>query len=292
MEILNYLYRAIDLPFKIRNRILRKLKKMSLYSTNAVNSDSQETFYEKAMAKISRSDKELKRFRRIYNYREILEHLDYRAGNNYICNTDRETLIRITRHPNVAKAETIGKPRRFRYQGIGRISPTTLRYIATGIDIDSKIDLSKIETIAEIGSGYGGQINIINSLHPRKRYIVFDLPKVQNLINYFLSSISPIDVSMKNINDYKPDKVDLVISNYAFSELPRVVQIEYLEKVISKSENGYMLMNSGLTDITGRSSGKVNLEDIRRYVPNVEVLPEIPLTSPDNYLLIWRKATK
>ena len=292
MDILNYLYRVIDLPFKIRNRMLRKINKMSSYSSNAANSDSQETFYEKAIAKITRSEKELNRFRRIYNYREILEHLDYRMGINYICNTDRETLIEVTRHPNVKKAESIGKPRQFRYKGIGMISPTTLRYIATGIDIDSKIDLSQIETIAEIGAGYGGQINVINSLHPRKRYLVFDLPKVQTLIKHFLASISPIDVSMKNINDYKPEQVDLVISNYAFSELPKVIQIEYLEKLISKSENGYMLMNSGFTDITGISSGKVNLDDIKRYLPNVEVLPEIPLTSPDNYLLIWRKAAK
>ena len=290
MPILDQVYTAVDFPFKFRNRILRKIMRMSSYSSNQSNSDSQETFYETTIARIIDSDRKLRRFRRIYNYREILEHLDYQMGMEYVTGLDSNKLRTIANHPNVVKADFLGKPRRFKYNGIGKISPTTLRYIATAFDIDSKIKLSKIETIVEIGAGYGGQINIINSLYPGKRYLVFDLPKVQKLINYFLTSISPINVSMEDIRNYRSTKVDLVISNYAFSELPKELQVEYLETVISNSKNGYMLMNSGLTDFTGRSSGKVSLEEIKKYLPHAEVLPEVPLTSPDNYLLIWRNA--
>ena len=41
---------------------------------------------------------------------------------------------------------------------------------------------------------------------------------------------------------------DLVISNFAFSELPRALQIKYVEKVLSKSKRGYLVMNSGNDD--------------------------------------------
>ena len=48
-------------------------------------------------------------------------------------------------------------------------------------------------------------------------------------------------------NDTKKiNKIDLLINNYAFSELPKNLQIKYLEEVISKSTHGYMTMNSGL----------------------------------------------
>ena len=39
-------------------------------------------------------------------------------------------------------------------------------------------------------------------------------------------------------------KYDLFLSNYAFSELPRNLQIEAANKIISKSNYGYMIVNN------------------------------------------------
>jgi hypothetical protein len=46
-------------------------------------------------------------------------------------------------------------------------------------------------------------------------------------------------------------------------------------------------MNSRKTDISGRSSGKYTLEEIKGVLPTFEVLEEVPLTGPDNYVIIW-----
>jgi hypothetical protein len=81
---------------------------------------------------------------------------------------------------------------------------------------------------------------------------------------------------------------DLAISNYAFSELKRELQIEYLEKVLTKCNSGYMIMNSGRTNETGRSKGKLSINEIREYLPDSKVKEEIPLTGPDNYVLYWQ----
>jgi hypothetical protein len=80
---------------------------------------------------------------------------------------------------------------------------------------------------------------------------------------------------------------DLAISNYAFSELPSALQLEYLEKVLKKSHSGFMIMNSGRTNLTGRSEGKLTLDQIVRHLTDVIIVEETPKTSDDNYILIW-----
>ena len=84
---------------------------------------------------------------------------------------------------------------------------------------------------------------------------------------------------------------DLVISNYAFSELPYLVQEHYIKNVILKSKNGFMIMNSGRTNITGRSTGKHSVSDLLRIIPNSRICEEAPLTGPDNFIIIWGNAS-
>jgi hypothetical protein len=49
-----------------------------------------------------------------------------------------------------------------------------------------------------------------------------------------------------------------------------------------------MLMNSGFGNSTGRSDGKISVEELRKYIPNLVVSEEFPKTSPDNYLVTWK----
>jgi len=79
----------------------------------------------------------------------------------------------------------------------------------------------------------------------------------------------------------------LVISNYAFSELPLELQKIYIEKVIRKSKRGYLIMNSGMNNFSGRSDGKLHLAELRTLLPVFEILDEIPNTGPDNYVIVW-----
>ena len=96
------------------------------------------------------------------------------------------------------------------------------------------------------------------------------------------------------INGYQPKNIDLAISNYAFSELPRPLQDSYIRKVLSKSSKGYLTMNEETLAVTkmyttGRSPwwNPYRLEDLRGLLPDFEVIEEIPLTGKGNYIIIW-----
>ena len=288
MHIVQSFYSGIDLIFRTRNFARRKLNKISLFSQDENQSDSQVTFYESSVLNIISSPRKLNRFRRIYDYREILEHVDFDLGKKYlmnILNSDSHMLDHLSKFKNNDK---VGNPRTYYFERIGRISPTTLRYIAVAADLRAKFGEYSFSRVAEIGGGYGGQASILQTLKTHEEYAIYDLPNVQELIEYYSSKIDTLNLQFPRIADSSPREFDLVISNYAFSELPRQIQNEYLQKVILKSKNGYMLMNSGKGNKTGRSDGKITLQELRVLIPNLEEYPEEPLTSPDNYLLIWR----
>jgi hypothetical protein len=82
------------------------------------------------------------------------------------------------------------------------------------------------------------------------------------------------------------ERYDLVISNYAFAELPSKLQLKYVEKVISKSDRGYLTMNSGLPDSPFQKD-KLSLESLRECMPPFEVLAERPLSAPGCYIIAW-----
>jgi hypothetical protein len=186
-------------------------------------------------------------------------------------------------HPN----DSIGSPRIFEYDGY-KFSPTTVRYLSVALDIKSTFPDDDIKTVVEIGAGYGGQCSILRDLFRIEKYAIYDLPNVQNLIATFLDSLEKIEsVEFKNVRNDPETAFDFAISNYAFSELPKTIQEIYLKTVLAKSKSGYMIMNSGLTNYTGRSAGKLSLTDIRKYLPNSVIVEEKPLTGKDNYVLIW-----
>ena len=142
--------------------------------------------------------------------------------------------------------------------------------------------------IVEIGGGYGGQASILNKINWFDKYSIYDLEQVQVLISKFLKIQNVINVKFPLIEKTSEANYDLAISNYAFSELPKALQTMYMKKVLLKSKNGYLIMNSGRSNITQRSDGKMSLEEIKSFIPNLEVLEEIPLTGPDNYIIFWK----
>ena len=243
------------------------------------------------MRKIIESESNFRNFRRLYNYREILEHVTYSLGKSYLEKIDELRTLSNHEIVEIKKNDLIGKPRRYFYKNFGLVSPTTIRYSAVALEIEKLFGCRGIENIAEIGCGYGGQAKILDSLFKIQTFDLFDLKDVQHLIKKYLSALSGNGKfqfpGLKDLETVQDSQWDLVISNYAFSELPADLQREYLVKVMQKSKRGYMIMNSGRTNKTGRSTGKLSVEEIRKYIPNLQILPEAPLTGPDNYLLVW-----
>lgn len=222
-------------------------------------------------------------------YREILEHLGYKEGKKYL--EKIESLMpkeEVARLINLNRQNDLfGGPITFRYRGYGNVSPTTLRYISTALEIASKCGVSSNTSIVEIGCGYGGQAAVINRVFGVSDYTGFDLPPVLELIDRYLKGINSSLVIKRGSFEEIDYSWDLAISNYAFSELSRDLQLKYLEEILTKCKSGFMIMNSGATNKTGRSTGKLAVEEIRDFLPNMRTIDEVPLTGPDNYVIVW-----
>ena len=283
------LIEARDLFFRLRNKMRRLILSKTTFNETQGKSDSQVTFYEQQLSRLLKSKKRLSDFRRKYDYREILEHVTYTQGKSYLEQIQEYSPQNYIELIEKNKANDLfGNPYEYQYPGVGRVSPTTLRYISTAIDIFETIRLNKESVVAEIGVGYGGQAAILERMYGIRNYSAFDLPSVIQLSNVYLNSVnSKLKFTSSGLSSDKNTTWDVVISNYAFSELHRDLQLSYIERVIAKSKSGYMIMNSGRSNITGRSEGKLSLNEIRNYIPNLQLKEEFPLTGPDNYIIYW-----
>ena len=165
---------------------------------------------------------------------------------------------------------------------------TRLNLRIAGTRSSQPFDMKSIETVGEIGCGFGGQFIAITRKFEVKEYHFYDLGTVQQIIKFYISHFSfNSKIVFPDIHAVTPKSFDLVISNYAFSELPKLVQMDYINKILLNSRRGYMIMNSGDSNLTARSGGKMSLSEIQALLPWTKILREIPLTGPDNYVIYW-----
>lgn len=279
--------RVMDFLLHGWNILLIKFAK-NRNSDNSSRSDSQKTFYEDTVSLIVNSNSKFNRFRRIYNYREIVENVTFLQGQKYL---KRIIFLGLPLTSDFSKYflnDSVGKPTRYCYPNIGQVSPTTLRYISVSLEIKKLFGDGLSGNIVEIGAGYGGQASILMEFFKINKYGVYDLGNAQILIQKYLTNMNKENnLNMYSLSDNSNIHWDLAISNYAFSELPAELQKEYINKVLAKSERGYMIMNSGLDNETGRGDGKLTLGELRTLLPRFEIFEEVPNTGPDNYVLVW-----
>jgi hypothetical protein len=277
------------MPLRVWNLGLRLFRKNTPFSKNSVVSDSESTYYSNFVDSAIISEAVFKSFRRNFYYRQILEHVNYKLGLEYLSRLSDKSKNELRVSPINAVLSTVGSPRRFYFSNIGFISPTLIRYQHVNQELKELFGDSVGKNIVEIGVGFGGQYALLVNTCNIEKYIMFDLPQVIQL-TYKVLNASGIDSSRiveGDIEDPSIQGCDLVISNYAFSELPREIQSKYIHGVFAKSRSGYLIMNSGKTDISGRSSGKFTLQELQELLPPFEVLNENPLTGPDNYVIVW-----
>ena len=181
-----------------------------------------------------------------------------------------------------------GNPKLCEYSKIGKISPTTLRYIKVLSDLISFFGQLDDINICEIGVGYGGQCRIINSITSPSNYILVDIKPAlmltqKYLDKYVLNSVIKY-ITMDELGD---ECYDLVISNYAFSELERSIQDVYLQKIILNSKKGYITYN----EITPEKYKSYKREQLLSIIPNSHIIDEKPLTAKKNCIIIWGNKT-
>ena len=137
-----------------------------------------------------------------------------------------------------ARNDDFGGPNR---RSLG-MSGTTLRYVRIAAQIESALGSLDGMRYAEIGVGYGGQARIIAARHRLASITLYDLPPALALASRYLGAFNlhPTAISAFEV---APAACDLVVSNYAFSEMSAAVQREYVDKVISRAAHGYFLFN-------------------------------------------------
>jgi len=135
--------------------------------------------------------------------------------------------------------------------------------------------------LVEIGVGYGGQCRIIDLLGVGElhSYTLLDVHVVVDLAEKYLKHF-PITCKLLR-SDVWFAEYDLVISNYAFSELDRETQEFYLP-VLQRSERGYITYNN----VSPAEFNSLSVEEICDATGG-HVIPEVPLTHEGNCIIVW-----
>lgn len=222
-------------------------------------------------------------FRRNPIYNQILEHVSEEQGHKYLqlISNDSDILASIN---NFKPNDNYGNPRMYEYPNIGRISPSTLRYIKVLADIKTHFQTVDNLDICEIGIGYGGQCRVINAYYKPATYCLVDIQPALALAQRFLDNyILHSTLAYKTMNELVQRDYDLVLSNYAFTELPRTIQDIYLNKVILNSKRGYITYN----EITSAEFNSYKADELVAIIPGSKILKEEPLTHPKNCIIVW-----
>jgi len=200
-------------------------------------SDYQE--YRNACLEAATDDDKFKVFKQNRAYTEILEHTSPQIGAQYAefilktkFNFDKLDLLRSNDQQGGAYILEYSEP-------FGLISPSTLRYVKVLAELEEMFGSLDGKNIAEIGVGYGGQCKVIYDYFKPASYTLVDLPEVVKLAERYHRDYNYEGIKYLT-QDQLPEGVeyDLVISNYAFSELPSQLQLAYLENIISKAKMG------------------------------------------------------
>lgn len=230
------------------------------------------------------SDKEFfKVFRRNPVYNQMLEHVSESQGREYlqVISGDSEVMGAIDKF----KAnDDYGGPMMYEYPGIGAISPNTLRYVKVLVDLKKHFQTLDNMNICEIGGGYGGQCRVINLYYRPATYQIVDLQSALALAQRYLANYTRHSALIyKKWNKLSKKDYDLVLSNYAFTELRRDVQDDYLDKVILSSKRGYITYN----ELTTKEFNSYKASELIEIIPGSKMLKEEPLTDPKNCIIVW-----
>jgi len=274
------------LLLEIKNRshvwTLKNFKKLETQSSRNRTSISDIPQYTEICSMAASNPEILAVFKKCFEYRLVLEHVTRSQAIQYLefIKNDQGLLSMIAR---VSKME-IGSPIVYPFEGLGKLSPTQIRYGKIVKDINNLFgDLNNLD-ITEIGIGNGGLAAQIASHFQLNSYRLVDLPEVLDLTRETLKPYLKLtDFQFINPDEVKASDSALFISNYAFSELHMEVQDFYFENYIVHSKSGFMLYNH----IHENPDASYSAQEIADRIPGSLILRENPLTYDGNVLLVW-----
>ena len=174
-------------------------------------------------------------------YRHVLEHVSYEEGQQYL---DEIKIDYKDKLDEIKENDALGTPVTCTYDGVGTISPTTLRYLKNTSDIVNKFGTS-FNSVVEIGGGYGGLCKVLSSFVDFEQYLLLDLEECNMLSRKYLShfDLPTMSYQAEEIVELE-DRFDLLISNYALSECNRETQMMYIERFVKNSDKFYLMHNN------------------------------------------------
>ncbi|MDR1911837.1 MAG: putative sugar O-methyltransferase [Helicobacteraceae bacterium] len=179
-----------------------------------------------------------------------------------------------------------GSPDLAEYPEIGKICPYTLYYAKTTADLLHRFGSLDSLKIAEIGVGYGGQCRMINAFSSPSEYTLIDIKPALRLAQTYLDGYSlKSRIRYLTMNELSIENYDLVISNYAFSELRRDIQEVYMQRVVKPSKRGYMIYNHVNVEGFGAYSIPEFLNALRGTPPRT--IEEFPAVTAGSTTFIW-----
>lgn len=264
--------------------------------------------YRSACARAARDATVFARFRQLGDYTAIVEPRTVegdgpRAHSGLAEYADRVRAIAAYRPllDRFRLNDRIGSPTTFAFEGLGRFSGATLRYIKILWDLEQLFGSLDGWRILEIGGGYGGQCAVISRRFAFASYDILDLPEPCELAARFLREAAVDAVTCVADPAALRPRYDLILSNYAFSELGDALRARYRETLLPRCARGYMLWNRMGFDVA--QFGKTPLEVFGSFRDEMRALFQLVerprlalerLTSDDagrgTMLVLWGEA--
>jgi putative sugar O-methyltransferase len=269
---------------KSKNKFEVQQDNMYIYKDTSISDSNLHSTYTTLCGLAASDNNTFRKFRSARAMVQVLDHVTIEQGWEYIL----EILELAEWNRNfteiIKKIDEHGKPIKFYFKPYGKFSPTLLRYLKVNLDLIKHFGSLKEYNVTEIGGGFGGQASLINLTNSLSSYSIYDLPPVLDLSKKFIRvNEIPGKFNYYDGRNITKLKSDLVISNYAFSELRRDIQDEYISKVLLNSSRGYITWNPlSWRDLSGYSS-----EELIRIIPRSQIFQEKPLTYPGNNIIVW-----
>ena len=239
-------------------------------NTNWVVDNSTIALYLQACKEAAEDDSKFAVFKRDPRYTPVLEHVSKEEAELFIQEM-KNCDITETQWREFLDNDLLGTPR---LEEFGRnynqstISPSTVRYIKQALDIYNFFGVIE-GNIVEIGGGYGGLCKTLSVLNYFKHYSIIDLTEANALAFKYLNKFPELNNKhshfdpeyIKNRDNTFLGSPDLVISNYAFSECSRDIQLLYYSKIIKQAHQFYFTYNNITRD-------NLNSEDFLRLASN------------------------